>query len=188
MFFLPLPKCRRRCLEIESSLEKFNIAISPLDSTVSSPFPVVIGRRPTGANTPKQPHFKGPLSSICLTQLVVNANAAPAPGAETHQRSSSRYSEPVFVPSIGWVSQPSPEELQVQFNDGARLVVVYSTATVHCIRYQSPASPDGPPGKSEEEQTYYMESSTSLPAEVRSRLEVIPKVVKCLRSRSKTPS
>ena len=155
---------------------------------MTSPFPVIIGRRATGASIGKPHQARGPISSTCLSQLVANCSVAAPQEVDKRQRSSSRYSEPVFVPAIGWVSQPSPEELQVQFNDGARLVVVYSTTTVHSIRYQPPAAHEEPQGKSGEEQTYFMESSTSLPAEVRTRLEIIPKVVKCLRSRSKTPS
>ncbi|KAH9284931.1 Serine/threonine-protein kinase PLK4 [Echinococcus granulosus] len=172
-------RCRRRCLEVESSLEKFNVALSPLDAEVSSPFPVIIGRRSCAASKTSS---KGPVSSTCLSQLVASCSTSVS---DSQPRSFSRHYDPVFVPSVGWVSQPSPEELQVQFNDGARLVVVYSTATVHSIRYHPPAIA----GEEEEEQVYSTaSSSTPLPAEVRSRLEVIPKVVKCLRSRSKTPS
>lgn len=180
-------QCRRRCLEIEASLEKFNVAISPLDSDITSPFPVIIGRRPAIAAASK--HTQGSLiSSICLSQLVANCRSTTSPVTNHQQRPSSCHRDPIFVPSVGWVTQPSPEELQVQFNDGARLVVIYSTATVHSIRYQPPSlNPEG--GGDVEEQVYSTASSkTPLPQDVRSRLEVIPKVVRCLRSRSKTPS
>ncbi|KAM7535971.1 hypothetical protein Aperf_G00000104475 [Anoplocephala perfoliata] len=180
-------RCRRRCLEIEASLEKFNVAISPLDSDTTSLFPVIIGRRPIIAATSKPP--QGSLiSSVCLSQLVANCRNTTPPVTDHQQRSSSRQRDPIFVPSVGWVTQLSPEELQVQFNDGARLVVVYSTATVRSIRYQPPSlNTEG--GGDVEERVYSTASSTTpLPQDVRSRLEVIPKVVKCLRSRSKTPS
>ncbi|VDD82212.1 unnamed protein product [Mesocestoides corti] len=175
-------KCRQRCLEIEASLEKLSSAVAPLDSDTTQVFPVIIGRRPSTVATPS---IRGPLLSNCLSQLVAKCST------QHRQRSSSRHEtgQPVFVPSVGWVSQPSPEELQVQFNDGARLVVVYSTATVHLIRFQPPPSTgrDGE-GEETEEQVFSTLSSAPLPAEVRARLEAIPKVVKCLRSRSRTPS
>ncbi|KAM3182874.1 hypothetical protein ACTXT7_011477 [Hymenolepis weldensis] len=178
--------CRHRCMEIELSLEKFNEAMSPLGPEITSPFPVIIGRRPNIAVTSIPPPGSLIPSSLCLSKLVANCrNTINTTDHQPHHRSTSRQCGPVFVPSVGWVSQPSPEELQVQFNDGAQLVVVYSTATVHSIRYKPPLEN----GQEVEEQVYSTASSTNpLPPDVRNRLEVIPKVVKCLRSRSKTPS
>lgn len=157
---------------------KFNKAISSTNPEIPSPFPVIIGRRP---NMSAPPTGSSPIpSSPCLSQLL------KAITTDHPHRSTSRQRDPIFVPSVGWVSQPSEEELQVQFNDGARLVVAYSTATVHSIRYQPPSVSGEEVG---EERVYSTASSTNpLPADVRSRLEVIPKVVKCLRSRSKSPS
>ncbi|VDN97225.1 unnamed protein product [Rodentolepis nana] len=160
-------KCRRRCIEIESSLEKFSRDVSPLDPESTSPFPVIIGRRPNIAVTSKP--LSRPLipSSPCLSKLVANCRNIANSNDHNH-RSTSQQRDPIFVPSVGWVSQPSSEELQVQFNDGARLVVVYTTATVHSIRYQPPLQN----GQDVEEQVYSTVSSTNpLPPDVRSRLE-----------------
>ncbi|VUZ50068.1 unnamed protein product [Hymenolepis diminuta] len=158
--------CRHRCIEIESSLEKFNEAMSPLGPEIASPFPVIIGRRPNIAVTSIPPPGSLIPSSLCLSKLVANCrNTINTSDHQPHHRSTSRQCDPVFVPSVGWVSQPSPEELQVQFNDGARLVVVYSTATVHSIRYKPPLENS----QEVEEQVYSTASSTNpLPQDVRS--------------------
>nr|VZH92790.1 unnamed protein product [Spirometra erinaceieuropaei] len=86
-------------------------------------------------------------------------------------------SQPVFVPNVGWASQPSSEELKIQFNDGACLTLQYSTATVHTIKF---TAPPGDPQRQQVEQSF--SPSMALPKEVRQRLESVPVVVKHLRA------
>ncbi|VEL08924.1 unnamed protein product [Protopolystoma xenopodis] len=85
----------------------------------------------------------------------------------------------VFVEGIGWASVPSAEELQVQFNDGARLLIIYSDSLVRQIRFTPPVAHNGLADPIEE---CVFAPTDRLPAELHSRLALMPRVVKCLRS------
>lgn len=165
-------------MQLEASLTKTFQEFTFHHADSVSPFPVIIGRRSHSASSFSKkdlhddlPPFLAPLVANCIIPTSNTIIEPSFPLGNSQNRS-------VFVPDIGWASQPSSDELQVQFNDGARLSLKYSTATVQNISYTPPPAEQ----QSAPTVTQSYSPSTPLPAEVRLRLEAVPVVVKFLRS------
>lgn len=154
-------------MQLQSLLES-----SSTDKSVSV-FPAIIGRRPrcilppitnSGTNFPDQ------LSPL-LSRLVIDC---------IRQSQSAVAAKPVFVPRIGWATQHSADELHIQFNDGARLLLNHDRSLIRRIRYTAPPAclPDDVAGQRKEQ---CFKSSDPLPVDILQRLEVMPMVIEHLR-------
>ncbi|TGZ70603.1 hypothetical protein CRM22_003112 [Opisthorchis felineus] len=161
---------RERCEKIEALLSTTDRA-----ERQSSIFPIILGRRPKSdpggpLDRPTDHNVSGPrrLLTPLLARLVADVSMP---------KQATPASKSVFVPNIGWALNHSDKELQVQFNDGARLLLSYDRSLVQSIRYTPPPEDNRPVPT---EAIYG--NSDPLPEDVHRRLELMPVVIQRIRS------
>ncbi|VDP77529.1 unnamed protein product [Echinostoma caproni] len=179
---------RDRCRKIEELLS------ASTDQTQLSSFPAIIGRRPKSTGLPasnsipavtSQTHSSmvnigSALVDLPATLLGLISSCLTANPRCSHISSPSN--RPVFVPNVGWADQRSSDELQVQFNDGAQLLLSYDRSLVRSIHFIPPPHSSGVACQSTRPQRY--STSDTLPDEVQQRLELMPLVIQHLRMHS----
>ncbi|XP_018647759.1 LOW QUALITY PROTEIN: kinase [Schistosoma mansoni] len=188
--------CRDHCRKIEQLLARMDSEENDTSVLSCSSFPVILGHRPKiGFNlvTSSQNHPKPTsvtnmitnelgdqvslssqlynLISDCLKEKYKN------PLSENQAKHDRLPTNAVFVPNVGWASQFSDDRLQVQFNDGAKLLLVYNRTLVYAIHYSAPPETD-----QELPKEYVYNTSDPLPEHIYRRLEVMPTVIKQLRT------
>ncbi|TPP64731.1 Serine/threonine-protein kinase PLK4 [Fasciola gigantica] len=185
---------REKCQTFEKLLSASINQCSTIDELRSCPFPAIIGRRPKPAGiVHSNSKSAAPAqTSLCMVNCGSTLADLPAtlldlisPSVAPDQRCAqifSTSSKPVFIPQVGWADQRSADELQVQFNDGAQLLLTYDRSLVRSIHFTPPPHPDGTVGQMATAQRYT--TSDPLPDEVHRRLELMPLVIQHLRMQS----
>nr|CAH8828857.1 unnamed protein product [Trichobilharzia regenti] len=184
--------CRDHCQKIEQLLTRITSEDNHISCSSYSPFPVILGRRfKSGVNQISLTKSDSKLLSlpnesanqislsVQLYNLISNCleSKPKNPLSDDQAQSDPPLTNPIFVPNVGWANQFSDDRLQVQFNDGAKLLLIYDRTLVHSIHFTSP------PGSDQELQTEKVYSTSDpLPEHVYRRLEVMPTVIKRLRS------
>ncbi|KAA3676313.1 polo-like kinase 4 [Paragonimus westermani] len=169
---------RKRCETIEQALLTSEETYTFPWQMANSTFPAIIGRRPkTIGLSPHDSALNTKHASASSPSDLLPPLLAQLVSACPKNKSVVVNPNPVFVPLVGWAQQQSEDELQVQFNDGARLLLSYDRTLVRSIRYTSP--PAGNNGGAPEEHCYG--SMDPLPEDVHRRLELMPLVIHRLR-------
>ncbi|CAL8094716.1 unnamed protein product [Calicophoron daubneyi] len=171
------------CRHVEDLLSHLS---SPEVDRSYSVFPVVIGRRPKSSSIS---HSSSPPSQLKL-QLYDNL---PSPIVESPlllelvgsclrpfdeslpKRDRVDERRPVFVPNVGWAQQSSDRELQVNYNDGAQLTLLYDNAQVQSIGFTPPPSMNNM-----DPHPQHFTSTDHLPGNILQRLESVPIVIQRL--------
>ncbi|CAH8437990.1 unnamed protein product [Schistosoma turkestanicum] len=183
--------CRDHCRKIEQLLTKMDSEDNDISVLSCSSFPVILGHRPKiGVNLiTSSENYSKPMSftnglldqislssqlyrliSDCLKEKYKNP-------LENQTQDNQLPTNAVFVPNVGWANQFSDDKLQVQFNDGAKLLLVYNRTSIYSIHYSAP-----PESNQEPTEEYVYNTSDPLPEHIYRRLEVIPTVIKQLRT------
>lgn len=165
---------RDQCVKLEQTLSSFSISREVCEPVRTSIFPLVLGRKPKNVFVDSQnvpdPGTPDTLPP-CLSKLV---------SCTVRSKLNRDHRPPIFVPTVGWAQQQADDELQVQFNDGARLVLSYDQSLVNCVRYTPPPAPGEAPSFEKSKERYYG-NADPLPEDVHRRLEVMPLVIQRLR-------
>ncbi|KAK4472859.1 hypothetical protein MN116_004071 [Schistosoma mekongi] len=187
--------CRDHCHKIEQLLTGTGSGDSDISTLFRFSFPVILGHRPKIGVSPttslqnyrKVMSFSSVIVNECIGQISLSPqlynlvsdclNARyKSPVSDDQPQIDSRPTNAVFIPNVGWANQFNNDRLQVQFNDGAKLLLVYNRTSVCWIHYSAP------PGSNQEVKTDEVYSSfDSLPEHVYRRLELMPTVIKQLR-------
>ncbi|CAH8435087.1 unnamed protein product [Schistosoma intercalatum] len=188
--------CRDHCRKIEQLLARMDSEDNDTSVLSCSSFPVILGHRPnTGFNLitssqyyPKPTSFTNVITNelgdqVSLSSQLYNLisdclkEKYKNPLSENQAKHDHLPTNAVFVPNVGWASQFSDDRLQVQFNDGAKLLLVYNRTLVYSIHYSAP-----PEHNQELPKEYVYNASDPLPDHIYRRLEVMPTVINQLRT------
>ncbi|CAH8478833.1 unnamed protein product [Heterobilharzia americana] len=188
--------CRDHCQKCEQLLTGLISEDIQVSESSCSLFPVILGRRPRvgissiplskiDSGTISLPNVItcGSVGQISLSSQLYNLvsdcfeTKHKTSLSEDQKHSDSPPTNSVFVPNVGWANQFTDDKLQVQFNDGAKLLLIYDRTLVHSIHFTPPPGSDH---QSQKEKVY--STSDALPEHVYRRLEVMPTVIRRLRS------
>lgn len=166
---------RDHCVKVEQALSALSISHEACEPFRSSIFPLVLGRKPKSTSSDYlQGVFYPGTSDELPPSLFKLVSCTIRSKPNRNQR------QPIFVPTVGWAQQQSDDELQVQFSDGARLILSYDQSLVNCVRYTPPPPPGEDPRSVKSKERYYG-NADPLPEDVHRRLELMPLVIERLR-------